>query len=190
MVGALARLRRPRFPRDRHERLEGAARQDRKDSQGGCVKFPLANFERFCSGLSIPAKDHSGLFKMKALYSTQRHFLNELAAGLENGVHDFLVLKGRQQGITTITDALDLYWPQRYEGLQGMMVADDDDSREVRRDVIRQMYYSMAGEEFRLPVRLDNGGMLAWSNGSRLLWSQSSTKAKGTKTKLGRGRGI
>src|SRR5262245_390144 len=127
---------------------------------------------------------------MKALYSTQRHFLNELAAGLENGVHDFLVLKGRQQGITTITDALDLYWPQKFEGLQGMMVADDDDSRELRRDTIRQMYYSMAGDDFRLPVRIDNGNMLGWSNGSRLLWSQSSTRAKGTKTKLGRGRGL
>lgn len=154
------------------------------------MKFPLANLERFCAGLSIPAKDHSGLFKMGKLYSTQQYFIRELAAGMENGVHDFLVLKGRQQGITTITDALDLYWPQKYEGLQGMMVADDDDSREVRRDTIRQMYYSMARPEFQLPVRVDNGNMLAWSNGSRLLWSQSSTKAKGTKTKLGRGRGI
>lgn len=154
------------------------------------MKFPLENFTRFCAGLSIPAKDHSGVFRMGALYSTQRYYLSEIAAGLESGVHDFLVLKGRQQGITTITDAMDLYWPQRYEGLQGMMVADDDDAREVRRDIIRQMYYSMVGQEFQMPVRVDNGNMLAWSNGSRLLWSQSSTKAKGAKTKLGRGRGL
>jgi hypothetical protein len=152
--------------------------------------FPLANLEKFCATLPIPAKDHSGRFVMQALYSTQRYFFQELAAGLERGVHDFLILKGRQQGITKACDALDLYWPQRYEGIQGMMVADDDDSREVRRDEIRQMYYGMDDDRYRVPLRADNEKMLAWSNGSRLLWSQSATRQKGAKTKLGRGRGL
>jgi hypothetical protein len=151
--------------------------------------FPLNNIARFCSGLQIPAKDHAGLFRMTTLYSTQMYFLRELAAGFEDGVHDFLVLKGRQQGITTITDALDLYWPQRFEGIQGLMVADDDDNKEVRRDILRTMYYAL-DEEFKRPIRADNDKMLAWGNGSRLMFAAAATRTQGQKTKLGRGRGV
>jgi hypothetical protein len=152
------------------------------------MKFPIAHFVRFCAQLEIPSKDE-GLVRMGHLYGTQRYLLREIAAGLEDDVHDFLVLKGRQQGITTITDALDVYWPQKYDGIQGMAVADDEPNRVIRRDIVRQMLYSLP-TEYRLDVRADNGDFLAWSNGSRLMFAAAAARTQGSKTKLGRGRGV
>src|SRR4029077_5242410 len=151
--------------------------------------FPLANFEKFCANLTIPTKDFSGVFRMTPLYGTQRWFLREVAAGLEADVHDFLVLKSRQQGITTITDALDLYWPQKYDGIQGMMVADDETNRRVRRDILRQMFFSLPSE-YRLGIRADNDEFLGFENGSRLMYGAAAARTQGSKTKLGRGRGL
>jgi hypothetical protein len=138
--------------------------------------------------LTIPTKDFSGVFRMTPLYGTQRYFLDEIATGLEAGVHDFLVLKGRQQGITTITDALDLYWPQKFDNVQAMMIADDDPNLKVRRAILRQMFYSLP-IPYRLPIHSDNEGFLEWNNGSRLMFAAAASRVQGSRTKLGRGRG-
>ena len=73
------------------------------------MKFNLQQFYRFCSNLKIETKEE-GLRKMDHLLGTQIYVMQEIAQGLEEDIHFFVILKGRQLGITTISLALDLYW--------------------------------------------------------------------------------
>lgn len=150
--------------------------------------FPLADVRRFFRQLTIPSRDE-GPIRLTALYGTQEYLLEEIARGWEDGIHDFVTLKGgRQIGGTTIADGLDLYWPQTHPGLVGMMVADDDDNMRYRRDVITQMLAALA-MEYRWPVRQSNPGHLAWEapNRSRLIFAAAG---KRTGSNLGRSKGL
>ena len=73
------------------------------------MKFNLAQFYKFCSQLKIETKEQ-GLKKMDVLLGTQTYVMDEIAQGLAEDIHFFVILKGRQLGITTISLALDLYW--------------------------------------------------------------------------------
>ena len=83
--------------------------------------FNLQNFYRFCNQLRIETKE-KGLVKMTNLLGTQTYVMNEIAQGLKEGVHHFVILKGRQLGITTVSLALDLYWSFTNPGLQSSLV--------------------------------------------------------------------
>jgi hypothetical protein len=152
------------------------------------MNFDRANFEEFCGKIQIPSKEE-GLIPFGKMWGTQKYFLDRIEYGLERGIHEFVGLKGRQQGITTLCDALDLWWPQKYDGIQGMLVADEDENKNFRRDVLRQMLESLP-KSYRLQAGLDNQGIMRWSNGSRLLFSHAAQRTKKGKTKLGRGRGL
>jgi hypothetical protein len=73
------------------------------------VDFNLKQFYHFCSQLKIETKEQ-GLKKMGNLLGTQTYVMDEIKKGLSEDVHFFVILKGRQLGITTISLALDLYW--------------------------------------------------------------------------------
>jgi hypothetical protein len=66
------------------------------------MKFNLQEFYHFCSQLKIETKEQ-GLKKMDTLLGTQTYVMNEIAKGLEEDKHFFVILKGRQLGITTIS---------------------------------------------------------------------------------------
>ena len=89
-------------------------------------KFNLAHFYEFCKTLQIETKE-KGLVRMDQLLGTQTYVMDEIAKGLEEGIHFFVVLKGRQLGITTISLALDLYWHFLNPGLQGTLTTDTEE---------------------------------------------------------------
>ena len=64
------------------------------------MKFNLQQFYKFCSQLKIETKEE-GLKKMDRLLGTQTYVMQEIADGLEQDIHFFVILKGRQLGITT-----------------------------------------------------------------------------------------
>ncbi len=144
----------------------------------------LSEIESFGGQLLIPSRD-AGLVPCH-LWATQRYALAQVATGLEDGIHEFVILAGRQVGKTTFCDLLDLYWPQRHAGTAGMLVSDEDANRDFRRDVLRQMLDSLP-RGWKQRGRLDNFGMLAWDNGSRLMFSAASTRRSKS---FGRSRGL
>ena len=82
------------------------------------MTFDLRKFERFCRELTVETKER-GLRKLGTqLLGTQKYLMQEIGRGLEEGKHFFVVLKGRQLGITTISLALDLYWHFIHPGFQ------------------------------------------------------------------------
>lgn len=147
----------------------------------------LADFPAFCARLQIPSKD-LGFVPFAPLWGTQTYLLQQIEMALAEGIHELVVCKGRQEGITTLLDALDLYYLQTHPGLTGMLVSDDDDNRDYRRDVLLQMLGTLP-KGFRWPVRLNNRGQLAWAapNNSRLLFAAAGSRMG---SNLGRSRGL
>ena len=88
--------------------------------------FNVDNFWEFCATLQIDTKEFGPIrLTQDRITGTQRYFIEQVADGLKNGIHTFVVLKGRQVMITTITLALDLYWLFKYSGMSGYLVTHD-----------------------------------------------------------------
>lgn len=149
------------------------------------MKFDLQNFYRFCSQLKIETKEQ-GLRRMDNLLGTQTYVMDEIAKGLQDDIHFFVILKGRQLGITTISLALDLYWHFINPGLQGTLTTDTEENRDMFRSTLA-MYMDGLPKEFKIPALAHNRNQLSLKNRSRLFYQVAGLRAKGS---LGRGKAI
>ena len=96
------------------------------------------------------------------------------------------IFKGRQLGITTISLALDLYWHFLNPGLQGTLVTDTEENRDMFRSTLG-MYLEGLPKEYRIPLLAHNRNQLSLKNRSRLFYQVAGLRAKGS---LGRGKAI
>jgi hypothetical protein len=149
------------------------------------MKFNLAQFYKFCSQLKIETKEQ-GLKKMDVLLGTQTYVMDEINRGLAEDIHFFVILKGRQLGITTISLALDLYWHFIHNGLQGTLTTDTEENRDMFRSTLA-MYMEGLPKEWRIPLLAHNRNQLQLKNRSRLFYQVAGLRAKGS---LGRGKAI
>ena len=149
------------------------------------MKFNLKQFYAFCSQLKIETKEQ-GLRRMDNLLGTQTYVMNEIATGLAEDIHFFVILKGRQLGITTISLALDLYWHFINDGLQGTLTTDTEENRDMFRSTLA-MYMEGLPKEYRIPLVAHNRNQLSLKNRSRLFYQVAGLRAKGS---LGRGKAI
>jgi hypothetical protein len=153
-------------------------------SEEGRRVFDPVKFEAFCADLWIDSKEF-GRVPLKWLES-QRYAVTEIAAGLAAGIHEFVILKGRQMGISTITLALDIYWLFKHRGLQAAVVTDTDENRELFRSLLGQYIASLPRTK-RPKIKLHNRAQLLCENSSRLMYMVAGTKKKGD---LGRAKGV
>ena len=149
------------------------------------MKFNLNQFYKFCTQLKIETKEQ-GLRKMDNLLGTQTYVMDEIATGLAEGVHFFVILKGRQLGITTISLALDLYWHYINNGLNGTLVTDTEENRDMFKGTLTA-YMDGLPKEYKIPILSHNRNSLALKNRSRIFYQVAGLRAKGS---LGRGKGI
>lgn len=149
------------------------------------MKFNLEAFYKFCAQLRIETKEQ-GLRRMDNLLGTQTYVMNEIAKGLEEDKHFYVILKGRQLGITTISLALDLYWHFTHPGLQGTLTTDTEENRDMFRTTL-QMYMDGLPKEWKIPAVGHNRNQLSLKNRSRLFYQVAGLRAKGS---LGRGKAI
>jgi len=147
--------------------------------------FNLQHFYHFCKQLKIETKEQ-GLHKMDNLLGTQTYVMEEITKGLENDCHFFVILKGRQLGITTISLALDLYWHFMHPGLQGTLTTDTEENRDMFRSTLA-MYMDGLPKEYKIPLLAHNRNQLSLKNRSRLFYQVAGLRAKGS---LGRGKAI
>ena len=147
--------------------------------------FNLQHFYHFCKQLKIETKEQ-GLRKMDNLLGTQTYVMEEITKGLENDCHFFVILKGRQLGITTISLALDLYWHFMHPGLQGTLTTDTEENRDMFRSTLA-MYMDGLPKEFKIPILAHNRNQLSLKNRSRIFYQVAGLRAKGS---LGRGKAI
>ena len=147
------------------------------------MNFDLNKFYKFCSELKIETKEE-GLKKMGTLLGTQTYVMEEIQKGLEDDVHFFVILKGRQLGITTVSLALDLYWQFTHPGWQGTLVADTEENRDMFRSTLA-MYIEGLPKEYKIPVVAHNRNQMVLKNRSRIFY-----QIAGNKSRLGQGKAI
>jgi len=147
------------------------------------VKFDLQHFYKFCAELKIETKEE-GLKKMGTLLGTQKYVMEEIQKGLAEDVHFFVILKGRQLGITTVSLALDLYWQFTHPGWQGTLVADTEENRDMFRSTLA-MYMDGLPKEYKIPLVAHNRNQMVLKNRSRIFY-----QIAGNKSRLGQGKAI
>jgi hypothetical protein len=147
------------------------------------MNFDLKKFYKFCSELKIETKEE-GLKKMGTLLGTQKYVMEEITKGLERDVHFFVILKGRQLGITTVSLALDLYWQFTHPGWQGTLVADTEENRDMFRSTLG-MYMDGLPKEYKIPLVAHNRNQMVLKNRSRIFY-----QIAGNKSRLGQGKAI
>lgn len=141
-------------------------------------------FDRFTQNLTIDSKE-TGIGPLK-LYKSQQLFMDQIAVGLDQDIHDFTVLKARQLGQSTVTLALDMFWPAVFPGTQGALVTDDEGNRDQFRETLNR-YHKGLPKGYRIKQSVHNRNLLAFSNGSRLHYLVAGVKKKGS---YGQGRGL
>lgn len=143
---------------------------------------------QFCQALKIDSKERGVISLGDSLLGTQRWVLEKIITGLEEGVHDFVTLKCRQAGISTISLALDLFWLMKHKGMSGMMAVHEDSARDSFRSTL-ELYYASLPDEWRRGIKDHNRNQLVLSTGTKLLYRVAGTKKTG-KGSLGRSAAI
>src|SRR5262245_51017204 len=146
--------------------------------------FDSGHFDDFTRDLKINSKEYGLIALGDCLLGTQRRFLREVEIGMGEGVRDFVTLKCRQIGLSTICMAFDLYWPSQYEGMFGAIVVHDDGARDAFRAQI-EMYYEGLPIDWQVSIAQHNRNQLVLGNGSMLQYKVAGTKEKSAKS-LGR----
>lgn len=149
--------------------------------------FDIDNFWRFCADLRVDTKDHGEVtLNKERLLGSQRYFIEEIARGFAEGQHSFIVLKGRQLGITTICLALDLYWAFKHSGMAGSLVTHDEETRDMFKTTL-EMYIDGLPNKWKVPIERHNRNELVAKNRSRLAYQVAGTRKN---SKLGKGKGL
>jgi hypothetical protein len=152
--------------------------------------FPVADFWKFCSRLTINSKE-MGSIRLARPYGPQRWIIKCIAEGLEDEVHDFTILKCRQLGASTVFLALDLYWLFVHGGMDGTLVTQDEQTFVNFRTTLTEFYHNLpkaykpfspAHNRSEFVFRHKNGKM------SRLQYQIAGTRM-GQSVKLGRAKG-
>jgi hypothetical protein len=147
--------------------------------------FNKSHFWKFCENLRIQSKD-KGLIPLVP-NGGQVRLIDEIAKGLnEDDIHYFVILKGRQGGISTICIALDLYWNFKHHPLQGTLVVHEESARDFFRTIITN-YMHFLPDRYKVPVKFHNRTQMVLKNKSQLLYQIAGTRSK---SNLGRGTAV
>ncbi len=148
-------------------------------------------FEDFLKHMRIDSKEIAAEDERGSplnLWGSQRMFLSEVATGLEDGQNTFVCLKARQEGISTVSLAIDIFWCLVHPGMMGALVTDTEANRNIFRATIeryiKNLPAKLVGENFKIP-RV-NRDFILFPNGSRLDFLVAGTRSKAT---WGEGRG-
>ena len=152
---------------------------------GSVSPFPRARFMMFLGALKIVSRDE-GLVPFELLGS-QLYILDEICAGLAEGVTTFVILKSRQLGASTFFVALDLFWAFEYGGLLGAFVTHDESARDLFRNMI-DVFLETLPRGFKVSQNKNNAKMLILKNMSLFRYLVAGQRSQSNK--LGRSGGV
>jgi hypothetical protein len=99
---------------------------------------------------------------------SQRLVIDAVSKGLNEGVHEFVILKCRQVAITTVCSVVELFWALANPGVQGAIIADRTDNLERLRRIFASLLETLP-PEWRTPehkLTQNNRNGLAFANRS------------------------
>jgi hypothetical protein len=132
-------------------------------------------FDEFLTKLRIDSKETVAEDERGSeleMWGSQRMFLDNICIGLDQGKREFLCLKARQLGVSTISLAILLFWLAMHPGLQAALVVDTEENREKFRLTIHRYIQSFPkkffGDSFAIKKGKDNRAFTHFTNGSNL----------------------
>jgi hypothetical protein len=149
------------------------------------VPLDLLDERRFwtwAADAEISTKD-AGLLKMNHPWRTSRIMVRRVFEGMRRGTHQFLVTKAGQVAGTTTATLLMGYFATHLDGVQGVVVANEDDVREkVRQDLLA----IAATVKNQRPTLISNAKVVQWDNHARFMMMTAGPQTGG---RVGVGRG-
>ena len=142
------------------------------------MQFPLSQFMQFANALLIDTKERGMLRLGSSMLGTQRWLLRHIVEGFEEGKQEFVTLKCRQAGISTLSLALDMFWLFRFKGMTGMLAVHEDTARDQFRSTL-ELYYASLPDQWKRPIKDHNRNQLVLSTGTKLLYRVAGTKKTG-----------
>lgn len=143
----------------------------------------FSDLRDFLCALRVNTKEQGVVYLGETLMGTQKHWLREIQAGLEQDVHEFVTLKCRQIGISTVSLGLDMYYAGRYE-CQGAIVVHDEPARSQFRQIFTTYHDGLEGQ-WQMPIVSHNRDQLVFANGSLFQYKVAGLKETSSKS-LGR----
>lgn len=141
-------------------------------------------FLNWCQHLVIVSKDSGAIpFTPDTWFGSQWMFLDTLFNSPPE-IRHFIILKGRQQGISTICNAYDLYFNFRHFQVQSSLVTADYQIAEGMKTNLRTMYQNLPLSAKRLK-KYDNSYQMSFKNGSTIRYLFTTAK-KSKKGNMGR----
>jgi len=148
--------------------------------------LPESDFYYFTKALQIDSKERGLTSLGECLLGSQFILLQKIREGLKEGVHEFITLKSRQLGISTMSLAIDLYNAYSHPAVNGALVTHDEASRNQFRTTLA-LYRSGLDDEWQREVVDDNRDQLVFDNGSRLRFLVAGTRSRASgSSRLGR----
>lgn len=145
----------------------------------------LPAFLDFVSKVRVTSKETTEPQPLE-LYEAQLRLLGEIFSGLDDNIHHFVCLKARQLGCSTVMYLLDIFWLSMYPGLQGALIMDTSDNKEIARQTLTQILEDLP-DGYRVPIKKHNRVALILANGSRLQYMSAGIKKNAS---LARSRGL
>lgn len=79
-------------------------------------------------------------------WPSQRMVVDAIARGLQEGVHEFVILKCRQVAVTSVCSVIELFWALANAGVQGAIIADRTDNLDRLRRIFASLLETLPPE--------------------------------------------
>lgn len=154
------------------------------------AKFKAAFFD-FLRFVRIDSKEKGGDYCLAdGVYDAQLRFLNGIFDGLGLDVHDFKILKSRQLGMSTIAEAIFVFFLGMFAGIQAACIFDTAGHLKEARMRIKNLIKRLP-PSFGFPTIVeDSRDLLVLSNGSTVRWFAAGVRETESSGGLGRSSGI
>jgi hypothetical protein len=143
------------------------------------------SFFDFLPNATIISKDEGRV--QVEMYDTQRYMFDEIFDGLRHDIHEFVVGKGRQIGITTGLYLFDTFYAGAVPDIQAGIVFDGAENKEKFRRLFIETIDTLPASH-KLPIISHNRAGITFKNGNMLDYLIAGQK-KGQGT-LGRSRAL
>jgi len=144
----------------------------------------ISNYYKWAEHLRIVSKE-KGLtpFSPDTWFRSQKYVIEQIFAEIEKNseVREFLILKGRQLGITTVLHSLDLFWIMGLKGIKLGFLCHSYEARPKLREIIRSMYLTLP-KNMKVGCLVDNRELMHFANGSEIQFMHVSSRESARQT--------
>lgn len=152
----------------------------------GSEVFDASEFYDFRKALRIDSKERGLCSLGDNMLDSQVIWLKRIEDGMKRGVREFVTLKCRQLGLSTISLAADMYWTYKHEAINAAIVTQDEAARDGFRTTLA-LYRAGLDEEWQQEVMDDNRHQIVFRNGSRIRFLVAGTRSRSVgSSKVGR----